>query len=298
MERRRLFVIVLGVVVVLSLVAAGLLRAAPKEDGRPGAGRVGLVRVEGVLVAGAGGQFAGMTASAEEVAAQLDRARRDPNLRAVVLRINSPGGSAAAAQEITRAIERLRGAGKPVVASLGDTAASGGYWIAAAADRIVANPASLTGSIGVIIETANLAELYRKLGIGVDTVKSGPYKDMGSPARPLAPEERAIFQSMVNDVYQQFLDVVCAGRHMDRERVRGLADGRVFTGRQALEVGLVDQLGDLHEAIRWAAKAAGVPEEPVVVELTPRPWWYGLLRGIEGLVARWLPGRPAEVKVW
>jgi len=298
MARRRFFVIGLGVVVVLSLVAAGLLRAAPQGEGRRGGGRVAVVRVEGVLVTGGGGQFAGMTASAEEVAAQLDRARRDPNLRAVVLRINSPGGSAAAAQEITRAIERLKATGKPVVASLGDTAASGGYWIAAATDRIVANPASLTGSIGVIIETVHLAELYRKLGVGVDTVKSGPYKDMGSPTRPLVPEERAIFQSMVDDVYQQFLDVVCAGRDMDRERVRQLADGRVFTGRQALEVGLVDQLGDLHEAINWAAGAAGLPEEPPVVELTPRPWWYGLLRGIEGLMARWLPGRPAEVRVW
>ncbi|MGQ9496977.1 MAG: signal peptide peptidase SppA [Desulfotomaculales bacterium] len=279
MRKRLLAGVVFGIVL-LSLVVAAVFGARGGVPGRVASGEaVGIVRIEGVIVGGERGDFLGATLGAEDVAAQLRRAAEDPSIRAVVLRLNSPGGSAAAAQEIGQEVDRLRQAGKKVVASMGDTAASGAYWIAAKADRIVANPATITGSIGVIIQTQHLVGLYEKLGIDTETVKSGPHKDMGSPARPLTPEERRIFQGMVDDIYDQFVAVVAAGRKMEESRVRQLADGRVFTGNQAKELGLVDEMGDLQDAVRLAGRLAGIRGEPRVVELGPRAIWRSLFGG-------------------
>jgi len=274
--------IVFGIVL-LSLVVAAVFGARGGAPGTAASGEaVGIVRIEGVIVGGEGSDWLGATLGAEGVAAQLRRAAEDPSIRAVVLRLNSPGGSAAAAQEIGREVDRLRQAGKKVVASMGDTAASGAYWIAAKADRIVANPATITGSIGVIIQTQHLVGLYEKLGIDTETIKSGPHKDMGSAARPLTPEERRIFQGMVDDIYDQFVAVVARGREMEESRVRQLADGRVFTGNQAKELGLVDELGDLRDAVRLAGRLAGIRGEPRVVELGPRTIWHSLFGGMNG----------------
>jgi len=255
---------------------------------------VGLVFLEGVITTGASGSgLLGSVLGSDSVLAELRKAREDPATRAVVLRINSPGGSAAGSQEIAREVRRLREAGKVVVASLGDVAASGAYWVASAAQHIVANPGTITGSIGVIMEVQNLEGLYGKLGIRYETIKSGPHKDMGSPSRPLEPEERAILQGMVDDIFQQFVDAVVQGRagKVTREQVLALADGRVFTGRQALEKGLVDELGNLRDSIQRAADLAGIGDSYEVktyrevhplLELLEQ---LGLLGGLRGTAA-------------
>lgn len=294
MRKRILAGAVLSLVLASLLVAAAFgLRGGPTGTQASGHA-VGIVRIEGVIVAGKGSDFTGATLGADGVVEQLRAAAQDPSIRAVVLRLNSPGGSAAAAQEIAREVDRLRRSGKKVVASLGDTAASGAYWIAARADRIVANPATITGSIGVIIQTQHLVGLYEKLGIDTETIKSGPHKDMGSPTRPLTPEERRIFQSMVDDIYNQFIGVVARGRNMDEDRVRQLADGRVFTGNQAKELGLVDELGDLRDAVRLAGRLAGIRGEPRVVELGPRSIWRGLFGGLQSAAG----GTQAWLLLW
>lgn len=229
---------------------------------------VGIVRIEGAIYDGSTTSLFGGEALAQEIIDQLDSAADDPSIAAVVLRINSPGGSASASWEIAEAIRRVQEAGKPVVVSMGDTAASGGYWIASAADYIVATPSTMTGSIGVIMEMANLEALYEKIGYRSEVLKSGPYKDIGSSSREMLPEEREILQSMINQIYEQFIQVVAEGRKMDPAAVRAIADGRVMTGTQAVELGLVDEIGDLHEACLVAADLAGIEGDPWVEELS------------------------------
>lgn len=235
---------------------------------------IGIINVEGVIMGGSSaGTLLSSGAGSRELMEQLKEARENPDIKGVVIRINSPGGSSPASQEIGEEIDKLRKSGKKVVASMGDIAASGGYWIAAKADKIVANPATMTGSIGVIIDLQNLQELYGKIGVKPITIKSGPHKDMGSTSRPLTTEEREILQSMVDDIYEQFIDVVATGRHMKREDVKKLADGRIFTGRKAMELGLVDQMGNYYDAIELAGKMAGIDGEPQVIELgKENPW--------------------------
>ncbi len=236
---------------------------------------VGMVRVEGPITGSGGDGLFTAGASAERVVSDLRRAAQDPRVRAVVLRVNSPGGSAAASDEIGRAVADLREAGVPVVVSMGDLAASGGYWISCFADQIVASPATVTGSIGVIFQHANMEQLFDLLGIDTETIKSGQHKDMGSADRALTDAERAILQAMVDDIFDQFVEVVSTGRELDRERVLELADGRIFTGRQAQQLGLVDQLGTLTEAQELAAQLAGL-DSYRVQELSGR-WPHQLL---------------------
>jgi len=284
MKRKVIAGVVLGVVA-LSLILAVALKP---DDGTTAVtsgakGDVGVIYIDGPIMSGrgTGGLFETGTGS-EDIAASLRKAARNPRLKAVVIRLNSPGGTAAAAQEISAEVERLRQSDKKVVASMGDTAASGAYWIAAGADRIVANPGTMTGSIGVIIQYLSMQDLYDKIGVGTETFKSGPHKDMGSPSRPVTPEERVIFQSMIDDIYSQFVDVVARGRHKDAAEIKKLADGRIFTGRQAKEMGLVDQLGDLHDAVLLAGELAGIPGEPAVVELGPKNVWQEIFGGSGG----------------
>jgi len=220
-------------------------------------------------------------AGSEAIMEQLRRAADDPSVKAVVLRLNTPGGTAAASQEIALEVDRLRKAGKKVVASMGDVAASGGYWIACRCDKIVANPGTITGSIGVIMETQNLQGLYEKLGVDPVVFKSGPHKDMGSTSRVVTEQEQQIFQSMVDDMYKQFVETVSEGRGIDQAQVREVADGRVFTGSQAMENGLVDDLGNYYDAIDIAADLAGIRGEPEVINLSPEYPWWGMLSGIQ-----------------
>ncbi|MDN5347003.1 MAG: protease [Clostridia bacterium] len=294
--RRKIFAGLLLAVAAAVLMAAFALRS--RLPGRPGGGvageSVGIIFIEGVITGGtAEGAFGGPAAGSQAIIEQLREARRDPNVKAVVLRLDTPGGSAPAAQEISVEVQRLRRAGKKVVASMGDAAASGGYWIASQADRIVANPATLTGSIGVIMQLINMQELYRKLGLASEVIKSGPHKDMGSPTRPLTGEEREILQGMVDDIYQQFLQVVAEGRGLPLEKVRQLADGRIYTGRQAKELGLVDELGNFYDAVRLAASLAGIEGEPNLRYFArPSPWdWLFRLfsQGKSALLPSFLP---------
>ncbi|MDO9573712.1 MAG: signal peptide peptidase SppA, partial [Candidatus Contubernalis sp.] len=159
----------------------------------------------------------------------------------------------------------LREAGKVVVVSMSDMAASGGYYISVAADHIMANPGTTTGSIGVILQHISLEELLEDLGIEFDTIKSGEYKDIGDISRAMRPEEREILQAFSQDVYEQFVEAVASGRNMSQEQVLELADGRVFTGRQALELGLIDELGNLYDAVDRAAELAGIEGDPTII---------------------------------
>jgi protease-4 len=217
--------------------------------------RIALVRVEGVIL------------DAQQTVGELKRFADSPSVKAIVLRIDSPGGGVVPSQEIYDAVKRVRNKNnKMVIASMGTVAASGGYYIAAATDRIIANPGTLTGSIGVIMELANLEGLLKKIGVESLVVKSGRYKDIGSPLRKMREDDRRILQSVMDDVHRQFIQAVAEGRSLDVAEVQPLADGRIFTGRQAKEMKLVDELGDLEDAIRLAADLAGIEGEPKVVE--------------------------------
>lgn len=206
--------------------------------------KIGVIPVEGVI------------SDSHEIAEALDEFGKDSSIIAVVLRIDSPGGGVAASQEIYDAVIELKKK-KKVVASMGSVAASGGLLIACAADKIVANPGTITGSISAIMQFANLEELFKKIGVKSSVVKSGQYKDIGSPLREMTPEERMIIQELVDDIYNQFIEVIVENRKMTREQVVAIGDGRVFTGRKAKELGLVDHLGDMASAAKLAGELSG-----------------------------------------
>ncbi|OAT79752.1 signal peptide peptidase SppA [Desulfotomaculum copahuensis] len=305
MRQRTIAAVVVGVVLLSVVIGAAATLSAGRNPvgGQGGGGTVAVIPVSGMIVSGRGvpGLFGGSQAGSDEITARLRQAARDPGVKAVVLRLNSPGGTAAGAQEIAAAVDRVRKAGKKVVASMGDTAASGAYWVACRADKIVAEPGTLTGSIGVIMQTQDLQGLYHKLGIATETFKSGPYKDMGAPNRPVTPAERDIFQGMVNDIYDQFVHTVADGRKMNPDRVKQLATGRVYTGRQALQLGLVDQLGSFQDALDLAGRLSGLGPEPRVTDLGPRGFWQDIMGGagsLAGLAAPATAGRAFYPAVW
>jgi protease-4 len=218
---------------------------------------VAIVRIEGPIM------------DSSQAVGELQDFAEDPLVKAIVVRIDSPGGGVAPSQEIYNAVKRVRREhNKTVVASMGTVAASGGYYIAVATDRILANPGTLTGSIGVIMQTANFQELLEKIGVKSVVVKTGKFKDLGSPFRPMMEEERLLLQSVMNDTLSQFVEAVADGRSMDAAEVEQLADGRVFTGRQAKSVLLIDEIGDLHDAIKLAGELGGIEGTPRVLETT------------------------------
>ena len=235
---------------------------------------VGLIEVSGAITdSGASTLLGGTSGGAREFIRQTEAAREDDNIKAVVIRINSPGGAASASQEMYEAVMRLRKE-KPVICSMGDVAASGGYYTAAACNKIYANRATTTGSIGVITELPNYQELARKIGISQSIIKSGKFKDTGNPARPLTAEEKQLFQGLINNLYNQFVNDIVAGRkeatkgQLTRAKLLKLADGRVYTGEQAVENKLIDETGDLYTAVRYAAKAGGLKEDAPVTPLS------------------------------
>jgi protease IV len=204
---------------------------------------------------------------------ELEKAAADPKVKALVLKINSPGGTVTAADILYHELNDFRQRTKrPVVAVMMDVAASGGYYLALAADTIVAHPTSVTGSIGVIMLTLNADGLLQKIGVTAATIKSGPLKDMGSPLRTMTPEERAIFQSVIDDLYGQFVTKVAERRKISPETARTLADGRVYTAQQALADKLVDRIGYIPDALDLARKAAGVQEARIIVYRRPRDY--------------------------
>ncbi len=256
-----------------------------------GGNQVALIRVEGVISADRGGSslFGGGTAGAERIISILEEFRKDDGVKSAVIRINSPGGSAAGSQEVYQEIQRVRRCGKKITVSMGDVAASGGYYIAAAADRIIADQATMTGSIGVILHTSDMHELYNKIGIRFDAIKTGPYKDIGSSSRPMTPQEKQLLQNLVNDVYQQFIADVSAGRKIPVADVQKIADGRIFTGRQAVQYKLVDKVGTLRDALNAAAKDAGIKGEYEIVEYgRQKGFWDVLLGDTDASLSGWL----------
>lgn len=253
----------LGILATLLIVgafaAAGLTLvwrvSSPGGSLIPAREKVGVVPIEGVI---------GLDVQSKDIIEQLEKFRKNPAVKAIVVRITSPGGSVGPSQEIYDKIREISKE-KKTVASMGDVAASGGLYVACGASKIVANPGTITGSIGVIIEFPNWQKLADKIGITQAVIKSGEFKDIGNPNRPLTEAERALLQSVIDDVYNQFLQAVSAGRGMGREKVKPYADGRIFSGSQAKGLGFVDELGGLETAVRLAGKLAGIRGEPSVV---------------------------------
>ncbi len=284
--RRGLTVVAAGLLVyaaVTGLFVAAMAGALRGGDG--GAAlfgpRVAIVELEGVII------------DAEDVLRELRAHRDNPLVRAVVMRINSPGGVVGPTQEVHDALLRVREAGKPVVASLGAVAASGGYYIAVAADEIYANAGTITGSIGVIMQLANFEQLMKKVGVDYVVVKAGRFKDVGNVGRPMTPEERRVLQALLDDVHAQFVAAVAAGRNLKPDEVLRFADGRVFSGAQAKALGMVDALGGLEDAVTAAALRAGLPTPPAVIRPRRRFSITDLLGSQLGLDLAGLALRPA-----
>jgi len=252
---------VAGLVVLLVLLMTSALGCAA------GGSKVAVISLVGPIQSGETGFLFGPAVTPEKVREQLRRADKDVGVKAVVLRVESPGGSVAACQEIVAEIERIK---KPVVVSMGGVATSGGYFISAKADKIVALPGTLTGSIGVIAQIPNVKGLFDKLGIKVETFTGGKHKDMYFGLRELTPEEKEIMQEMTDQYYDQFIQVVAEGRNLEERKVRELATGELYTGAQAKELGLIDELGGLQTAIDTAAKLAGI-EKPKIKYYKPEP---------------------------
>lgn len=230
--------------------------------------------------------------SSEDIVRQFKKYRSNSSVRAIVFRIESPGGGVAASQEIYEEVKKTRDSGKPVVVSMGAVAASGGYYVACGADRIMANPGTLTGSIGVIFQFFHVNALLDKVGIDASTYKTGRYKDSGSPYRPPSAEDKAYFNGLLADVYDQFVEVVIRERKLERKHVLRYADGRVFTGRQAVEWGFVDTLGTYEDAVKIAGELGGISGRPAVVrERKRRTFWENVL----GATASQLKGLQSEV---
>jgi protease-4 len=228
--------------------------------------KVALVRVEGIIL------------DSRNVIDELKTYAKDSSVKAIVVRVNSPGGAVAPAQEIFKELNRLKGE-KKIVVSMGSVAASGGYYIACPADSIVANPGTLTGSIGVIMEIPNFAGLMKKIGVETQIVKSGKHKDIASTFKSMTPEERKILQSLLDDVHSQFIEAVSVSRGIEYGEIKKLADGRVFTGKKAKELGLVDVLGNLQDAIKLAGELSGIEGEPHVVTKKRRFSFWDLIGG-------------------
>lgn len=288
--------VILVLIVVPAILAIGIGLVLTLSHGSNlslvGGDQVALIRVEGVITSdrGGGGLFGGGGgAGAEHIVELLEQFRKDDSVKSGVLRINSPGGSAAGSQEVYQEIMKCRKSGKKLTVSMGDVAASGGYYIASAADRILADQATLTGSIGVIMHTADLHELYSKIGISMGAIKTGPYKDIGSSDRPMTPQEKQLLQNLINDVYNQFITDVSNGRHIPVADVRKIADGRIFTGSQAVELKLVDQVGTLQDALKAAAKDAGIKGEFEITEYEREKGVLDVLMGdTESSLSDWL----------
>jgi len=208
-------------------------------------GNVGIVEINGMIL------------SSKEILKDIKTFQENPSIRAIILRIESPGGGIGPSQEIYREIMKIK-TDKKIIASMGSVAASGGYYIASATDGIMANSGTITGSIGVIMEYANIMEIAKKIGISPVVIKSGEFKDMGSPLRELEESEKKLFQELVDDLHLQFVTDVANSRKMDVQTISSLADGRVYTGRKAVMLKLIDRIGNLDDAVQWAGELAGI----------------------------------------
>jgi protease-4 len=281
----------IGAVVIISVAA---LFSLGKRDSTFRFGeQVGVIEITGVI------------ADPKETLTQLKEFRNNEDVKAIVLRINSPGGGVGPSQEIYEEVRKTSRV-KKVVASMGAIAASGGYYVASAADHVMASPGSITGSIGVIMEFANFQELFRKIGVSAFVLKSGEYKDIGFPLREMTAQEKALLQAFIDSVHAQFVAAVAEARKIPKEEIQAIADGRILSGEQAKALGLLDGLGNLEDAIAMAAKLGGIKGEPSVLYAQKRKFslldyllgsstWTGVLDRITATATQcgylWLPGR-------
>ncbi len=271
----------IGVVFCALLYTLGLFKGAGSSFKL--GDKIGVVQIEGVIT------------DSREISDQIDEFANDDTIRAVVLRIDSPGGGVAPSQEIYQAVHELR-KNKRVVASMGSVAASGGYLIASAAERIVANPGTITGSISAVMHFADVQELMKKVGVRSSVVKSGKFKDIGSPAREMTTDERQLIQGIVDDIYDQFVQTISENRKISIEKIRKIADGRIFSGRQALQLKLVDELGSLQQSIHIAGRLSGVAGKPEVIYATKKKSTFlkYIMETAASVVSREIEGSPAE----
>lgn len=240
------FILVFTAIVSGATIITGMLAMVGSQWSKLSFGeKVGVVEINAMIV------------DAKDYIARIKTFSENEAIKAIVIRVDSPGGAVAPSQEIYREI-RKAAAGKPVIASMGTIAASGGYYIAAAADKIVANPGTITGSIGVILGYTNFEKLFEKIGLYPVVIKSGQYKDIASPVREMTPEEKALLQQFSDGVHNQFIEHVAEGRGMAVDEIRQIADGRIISGETALALGLVDRLGNLEDAIEWAGREGGI----------------------------------------
>ncbi len=274
------FLIILGILAFLAVGFTVLLitvvtgSSERTETISTGSGdKIAVVELKGVIV------------SSEELVRQFKKFRENRAVRAILLRIDSPGGAVVPSQEMFEEVKKTRDAGKPVVVSMGSLAASGGYYVACGASKLVANRGTLTGSIGVISEFLQLHDALGKLGIDVKTIKSGALKDAGSPTRKMTEQDQKYFQDLMDNVHRQFMKVVESERKIDHGVLLALADGRVFTGEQAVGFGLVDTLGTFEDAVRIAGQLAGITGEPSLIREKKRvSWWESMFGDVSEAV--------------
>ena len=254
--RRKRILVGLGVIAVLMIFFFAVLfltgRSIRKTAGFGFGEKIAVVEIKGVITQSSG------------IIEEIHQYEDDEGVKAIILRIDSPGGGVGPSQEIHREILKVKSK-KKVVTSMGSVAASGGYYVACASDLIIANPGTITGSIGVLMEFTNIEELFKKIGIKGVVLKSGEHKDIGSPFREMTPEEKKIIQEVIDNVHQQFIQAVAQGRRLERAKVAEIADGRILTGEQAKQLGLVDQIGNLQDAIDTVAKMVGIKGKPTVL---------------------------------
>lgn len=292
---KKIFISAVLILAVLSFVVSLLKGNNNAEKTVTVPDRVAVINISGTIISGADSkenifsQTSGVTSGS--IMKQIREAAADDSVKALVLRIDSGGGSATAAEEVGRELKRFKEkTKKPIVATMGNTGASAAYWIAAcASDKVYANATTLTGSIGVYMPCMNTEELFKKIGITSNKIKSGPYKDIMSSDRPMTPEEQAILQNIVNEIYEQFVTTVAVGRKMEESKVKSLADGRVYTGLQAKNLGLVDEIGDYYDALAAAGELGkikpgtdGLP--PVKAKEKQQPWEFLLSAHIAELI--------------
>ena len=241
-----------GLFLMFMTFALFMLAAVGDEGLNLGGDRIGIVEVVGPIT------------DSKKVVSTLRKYANDDSIKGILVRIDSPGGAVAPSQEMFHAVAAAE-AKKPLAVSMGSTAASGGYYTAIGSKMIFANPGSVTGSIGVITQLFNVSRIVDKIDVDIHTIKTGPYKDSGSPFREFDARDETYFNALINDIYSQFVEDVAKARGLEIEKVRELADGRVFTGRQAKEMKLVDELGTFEDAVAWVAKKADIEGEPVLV---------------------------------
>lgn len=266
-------------IILSSLYAIGSGRDSRAALGSKGGGRVGVIEITGII------------SNPKQIIRHLKRFREDEGIKAIVLRIESPGGSVGPSQEIYREVRRTAKV-KKIVASMGSVAASGGYYIAAGANGIVASPGTITGSIGVVLGYTNFQDILEKIGLVPIVVKSGEYKDMGSPTRKMTAKERTLLQGMVDKIHKQFVAAIAESRNMDLSEVASLADGRIFVGEEAKELGLVDRLGNIEDATEWAGQMGGIKGKVVAVYAQEKKFHlfrYIVDSSIEAIAQRLLP---------